>query len=48
MDIENMHINLRLEIDKTDSLDSIGFETEELDYWLNSAIRQLQHTKYNG
>ena len=48
MDIENMHINLDLEIDKTDSLDSVGFETEEKDSWLNSAIRQLTKTKYSG
>ena len=43
-----MHTNLKLEIDKTDSLDSIGFETEELDYWLNSAIKSLVKTKYSG
>jgi len=48
MTISDMHINLRLEIDKTDTLDSIGFETEELDYWLNSAIRSFVRTRYKG
>lgn len=43
-----MHINLKLEIDKTDTLDSVGFEQEELDYWLNSAIKALVKTKYSG
>jgi hypothetical protein len=48
MTITEMHTNLKLEIDKTDSLDSVGFESEELDYWLNSAIRSLVKTKYSG
>ncbi len=48
MTISDMHINLKLEIDKTDSLDSVGFETEELDYWLNSAIRSFVKTRYKG
>jgi len=43
-----MHTNLKLEIDKSDTLDSIGFEEEELDYWLNSAIKTLVKTKYSG
>ena len=37
-----------MELDKTDALDSVGFENEELDYWLNSAIRTLTKTKYSG
>ena len=48
MTIEEMHINLKLSLDKTDTLDSVGFETEELDYWLNRAIRSLVKTKYKG
>lgn len=48
MTISDMHINLKLELDKTDALDSVGFETEELDYWLNSAIRSFVRTRYKG
>lgn len=48
MTISDMHINLKLEIDKSDTLDSVGFETEELDYWLNSAIRSFAITRYKG
>lgn len=43
-----MNINLRLELDKTDALDSVGFENSELDYWLNSANKALVKTKYSG
>ena len=48
MTILDMHNYLNLEIDKSDALDSVGFEPEELDYWLNSAIRSLVKTKYKG
>lgn len=48
MTIQDMHNYLRLEIDKSDALDSVPFEPEELDYWLNSAIRSLVKTKYKG
>lgn len=48
MTITEMHTNLKLEIDKTDSLDSIGFEDEELDYWINSAISSFVKTRYKG
>jgi hypothetical protein len=48
MNITDMHTNLNLEIDKSDTLDSVGFETEELDYWLNSAIRSFAITRYKG
>ncbi len=48
MTITEMHTNLKLELDKTDSLDSVGFEDEELDYWLNSAIRSFVKTRYKG
>lgn len=48
MNIAEMHTNLDLEIDKSDSLDSIGFEDEEKDYWLNSAIRSFIKNRYSG
>lgn len=48
MTIYEMHTNLKLSLDKSDSLDDIYFEQEELDYWLNRAIRSLVKTKYAG
>ena len=48
MTIEQMHTGVRLEIDKSGTLDSVGFEPEEIDYWLNTAISSLVKTKYSG
>ncbi len=48
MNITDMLTNLKLEIDKSDTLDSVGFETIELIYWLNSAIRSFANAKYKG
>jgi len=48
MNITDMHINLRIELDKSDALDSVGFETEELDYWLNTTIRSFAKARYKG
>lgn len=48
MNITDMHINLRIEIDKSDALDSVGFETEELTYWLVTVIRSFAAARYKG
>ena len=48
MNISEMHTGVRLEIDKSGTLDSVGFEPEEIDYWLNTAISSLVKTKYSG
>lgn len=48
MNISEMHTGVRLEIDKSGTLDSVGFEPSEIDYWLNTAISSLVKTKYSG
>jgi len=48
MTIQEMHIALKLELDKSDSLNNISFEPEEIDYWLNRAIRLFVKTRYSG
>lgn len=48
MDIGEMHTALKLELDKSDSLNSISFEPEELDYWINKAIKRFVKTRYSG
>jgi hypothetical protein len=48
MTINEMHTGVRMEIDKSGTLDSVGFETIEIDYWLNAAITSLVKTKYSG
>lgn len=46
--VEILHRAVRYEIDKTDSLDSVGFLPEEYDYWLNSAIINEVKSKFSG
>jgi len=41
-------MGVKFEIDKTDSLDSVGFKPEEYDYWINSAIREKVKRKFSG
>ena len=48
MTIQEMHVALKLELDKSDSLNNISFEPEEIDYWLNRAIRLFVKTRYTG
>ena len=48
MDIETMHQNVKLELDKTSALELPAFEPEEIDYWLNMAIRKFVKTRYDG
>ena len=48
MDIETMHQNVKLELDKTSALELPAFEQEEIDFWLNSAIRKFVKTRYDG
>jgi hypothetical protein len=48
MNIGEMHTALKLELDKSDSLNSISFEPEELDYWINKAIKRFVKTRYSG
>ncbi len=48
MTISEMHTALKLELDKSDSLNNLSFEPEELDYWLNKAIKRFVKTRYSG
>ena len=48
MTVLELHRAVRYEIDKTDSLDSVGFLPEEYDYWLNSAIINKVKSKFSG
>jgi hypothetical protein len=48
MDIDNMHIAVKLEVDKTSALELPSFEPEEIDFWLNNAIHKFGKTKYSG
>lgn len=43
-----MHNYVKLELDKTSSLELPAFEPEEIDYWLNEAIRIFVESRYGG
>jgi hypothetical protein len=48
MDIQTMHTNVKLELDKSSALELPSFEPEEIDFWLNMAIRKFVKTRYSG
>jgi hypothetical protein len=48
MQIADMHTAFKLELDKTSSLNTTHFEPSEIDFWLNSAIRNFVKTRYSG
>lgn len=48
MTISEMHTAFKLELDKIDSLQYPSFTVDEIDYWLNRAIRQFIKTRYSG
>lgn len=48
MDIQTMHIYVKLQLDKTSALELPAFEPEEIDYWLNEAVRKFVKTRYSG
>ena len=43
-----MHIGFKVELDKIDSLQYPTFTADEIDYWLNRAIRSFVKTRYSG
>lgn len=43
-----MHIGVKQELDKTSALELPSFEPEEIDFWLNNAIRKFVKTRYSG
>jgi len=48
MTIANMHIAVKLGLDKSAKLELPAFEPEEIDLWLNDAIRKFVKTRYSG
>lgn len=46
MTIEQMHIAVKLGLDKSSALELPSFEPEEIDFWLNKAIEQFVDTEY--
>lgn len=48
MNIATMHVNVKLELDKTSALELPSFEPEEIDFWLNMSIRKFVKTRYSG
>lgn len=48
MNITEMHRAFRIGLDKTTNLSLPDFLPEEIDFWLNSAIRKFVKTRYSG
>lgn len=48
MTIAQMHTAVKEELDKTSALELPAFEPEEIDAWLNRAIRKFVKTRYSG
>lgn len=48
MTISQMHDAFKLGLDKTESLQYPSFLSEEIDFWLNQAIRKFVKTRYSG
>jgi hypothetical protein len=48
MTISEMHIAFKLGLDKTESLQYPSFLPEEIDFWLNQAIKKFVKTRYSG
>lgn len=48
MTIQEMHQFFKLELDKTSALELPSFEPEEIDYWLNMAIRRFVKSHFTG
>lgn len=48
MTIDQMHLAVKLGLDKTEGLVYAAFEVEEIDAWLNEAIDRFIKTRYSG
>lgn len=48
MTIDQMHLAVKLGLDKTEGLAYAAFEPEEIDWWLNEAIDRFVKTRYSG
>ena len=43
-----MHVGVKMELDKSSALELPAFEPEEIDFWLNNAIKKFVKTRYSG
>lgn len=48
MNITQMHLAFRLQVDKSGNLELPSFEPEEIDFWLNTAISRFVKTRFTG
>lgn len=48
MTISEMHLAVKLGLDKTEGLTYAAFEPEEIDFWLNEAIDRFIKVRYSG
>lgn len=48
MNSEQMHLAVKLGLDKTEGLTYAAFEPEEIDFWLNEAVDRFIKTRYSG
>ena len=48
MTIGEMHIAFKMWLDKSYGLELAAFENEEIDFWLNKAVREFVKTRYSG
>lgn len=48
MNINQMHLAVKLGLDKTEGLSYAAFEVEEIDWWLNECIDRFIKTRYSG
>jgi hypothetical protein len=48
MNITQMHLAFRLQLDKSGSLELPSFEPEEIDFWINNAIRRFEKNRAFG
>lgn len=48
MTIQDMHIAINLELDKTQDFEVAYMSPEQIDYWLNKAIKRMVKQRYTG
>jgi hypothetical protein len=48
MTVRQLHTYFKLELDNTSTFNTPSYEPEEIDYWLNEAIRKFAKTRYSG
>jgi len=48
MNISEMHLAVKLGLDKTEGLAYAAFEPEEIDFWINEAIDRFVKVRYSG